>query len=81
MLRIAVSEAILDESQVIAPIGEIEAAGVAQHVRVDRRQPGPFGGHGDEIIHGLARAGPLALRHEEPGQRIRAESQIALMAR
>jgi hypothetical protein len=29
----------------------------------------------------LARAGPLALRHEEPGQRIRAESQIALMAR
>src|SRR5271170_8505932 len=50
---------------------------MAQHVRVDRRQPGPSRGHGDEIIYGLARERLLALRHEEPGQRIRASGKIA----
>ena len=37
---------------------------MAQHVRVDGRQRGPSRGHGDEIIHGLAREGLLALRHD-----------------
>ncbi len=77
VLGIAVSEVILDEPQIVASVGEVEAAGVAQHVRVDRRQPGPFRGHGDEIIHGLARERLRALRHEEPGQRIRADGQIS----
>jgi hypothetical protein len=57
--------------------GEVEAAGVAQHVRVDRRQLGPFRGHANEVVHGLPRERLLALRHKEPGQRIRPDSKIA----
>jgi hypothetical protein len=51
---------------------------VAQHVRVDVRQLCPFGGHGDEVVHGLACERLLALRDEEPGQRIRPDCKIAL---
>ena len=68
VLRITVSQVILDEPQIVAAIGEIEAARMAQHVRMDGRQFGPSGGHGDEIIHGLAGERLLALRHKKPGQ-------------
>ncbi len=47
-------------------------------MRVDRRQLGPFRGHGDEVVHGLACERLLALRDEGPGQRIRPDSKIAL---
>jgi len=50
---------------------------MAQHVRVDGRQSGPPRGHGDEIIDRLARERLLPLRHEEPGQRIPADGEIA----
>lgn len=50
---------------------------MAQHVRVDGRQLGPSCGRRDEIIHGLAGERLLALRHEEPGQRIRAGGKVA----
>jgi len=47
-------------------------------VRVHGRQRGPFRGHGDEVVHGLARERLPALRDEEPGQRIRSDAKIAL---
>jgi hypothetical protein len=38
--RVAVAEVVLDQAQVVAPVGQLEAAGVAHHVRVDgRRSP------------------------------------------
>ena len=37
MSGIAVAKLILDQPEIIAPIRESEAAGVAQHVRIDRR--------------------------------------------
>jgi hypothetical protein len=36
VLGIAVAEVVLDEPQIVAAVGEGEAARVAQHVRVDR---------------------------------------------
>ena len=47
-------------------------------VRVDARQRGPFRCHGDQVVHGLACERLLALRNEEPGQRILPDSKIAL---
>ena len=38
VLGMAVAEIVLDQAKIIASVGEREAAGVAQHVRVDRRQ-------------------------------------------
>ena len=37
MLWVSVPEVILDQAEVVATVGEVEAARVAQHVRVDRR--------------------------------------------
>jgi len=46
---------ILDQGQVVAAVGEREAAGVPQHVRMYWRQPGTRRRLGDEIVHRLTR--------------------------
>jgi hypothetical protein len=46
---------ILDQAQVVAAVGEREAAGVPQHVRMCWRQPDMRGRLGDEIVHRLTR--------------------------
>jgi hypothetical protein len=48
--RVAMAEVILNEVQVVAFVGEGESARMTEHVRVDRRQPGAFGGGGNEIV-------------------------------
>jgi hypothetical protein len=62
-----VSQVILDEPQIVAAIGKVEAARMAQHVWVDRWQLGPSRGHADQIIHGLAGERLLALRQKSQG--------------
>ena len=47
VLRIPVAKIVVDEPQIVAAIGEIEATGMAQHVRPDRRQAGPRRGTGN----------------------------------
>ena len=44
---ITMTQIILDETQIVAPVGEIIAARMAQHVRPDRRKAGTgrSGGH------------------------------------
>ena len=37
VLNVAVTEVVLNETQVVTAIGEIEATGVPQHMRPDRR--------------------------------------------
>jgi hypothetical protein len=37
VLRVSVSEVILDQAKIVTAVGEVEAARVAQHVRMDRR--------------------------------------------
>ena len=55
---VAVAEVVLDQMQVITLVGEVEAAGMAQHVWMDRRQASACGSRNDQIIHRL------------PGQRL-----------
>jgi len=40
---VAVAEVVLDQMQVITLVGEVEAAGMAQHVWMDRRQASACG--------------------------------------
>jgi hypothetical protein len=40
MSGIAVAKVILDQPEIVPPIRESEAAGVPEHVRMDRRQSG-----------------------------------------
>src|SRR5215217_1272424 len=50
VLGLAVAEIVLDQPQVVALVREIEAAGVAEHVRADRRQPGACHGSASERV-------------------------------
>ncbi len=58
---VAVAEVALDQPQVITLVGEVEAAGMAQHVWVDRRQASACGSRSDQIIHRLPGQRRLAL--------------------
>lgn len=51
-------EAILDQLQIIPTIGQGEAVGMPQHMRVDRAETRAFSGCTDDVIHRL------------PGQRL-----------
>lgn len=67
MHDVLVAEIILDETGVIAAIGEIIARGMAQHVRMDMEaQLGAQTTLLDEIIHGLPCHG-AAFTEEEIG--------------
>ena len=50
-------EIILDQPEIVASIGEVKAARVLQHVRVDGRQLSALRGHGDEVVRGLRVSG------------------------
>ena len=50
VLGIGMPKVILDQAQVVAAVGEREAAGVPQHVRMYWQQPGPRGRLGDETM-------------------------------
>lgn len=65
---IAVSEVILDQPQVVAAIGQGEAAGVPQHVRMDGTEPGTFSGCADDVVHRLPCQWLPAFGDEQPGQ-------------
>src|SRR3954447_5710278 len=73
---IAVAEVVLDETQVVPLVGQREAAGMAQRVRVDVGEGGARRRHRDEIIHRLARHRLAPLGDEQPGQCVRAGSEI-----
>ena len=68
---LAMAEIVLDQAQVVAPVGEIVATGMAQRVRVDVAETGAPGGGGDEIVHRLPGQGLASLGEEQPGQAIR----------
>ena len=74
---IAVAEVVLDETQVVPLVGEREAAGMAQRVRVDASEAGARRRRGDEIVHRLARHRLAPLGDEQPGQCVRAGGEIA----
>lgn len=66
---IAVTEIVLDQSQVVAFVGEREAARVPQCVRMDIRKAGTPGRRSDQIIDGLTGEPPQGVglgKHAEP---------------
>src|SRR6478672_4954912 len=74
---IAVAEVVLDEAQVVPLVGEREAAGMAQRVRVHTQQTGTLGRRGDQVIDRLPSHGLTALGDEQPGQRVGTGSKVA----
>ena len=54
MLRVTMPEIILNEAQIVAAIGEIETAGMPQHMRPDGGQSGAARGAGNQVIEGRA---------------------------
>lgn len=66
--RVAVAEVILDQPQVVAAVGQREAAGVTQHVRPDPAEPGALADAAKQVVHGLAGQRMAAFRDEQPRQ-------------
>jgi hypothetical protein len=60
---------ILGRAKVHALVGQIIAAGMAQHVRVRVPEPSPLPGGLDDVIDRLPRHLVAALRHEQPRER------------
>jgi hypothetical protein len=55
VLGIPMPKVILDQPQVVAAVGQREAAGMSKHVRMDGRQAGTSGCLGEQIVHRLTR--------------------------
>src|SRR3954471_11415939 len=77
VLGIAVAEVVLDQTQVVALVGEVVAAGVPERVWVDVRQTGAPGGEADKVANGLPGKRLAALRQEQPGQVAPAHGEVA----
>ena len=71
MSGVAVAKVILDQPEIVAPIRESEAAGVPEHVRMDRRQSGSLRRGRDQVIDGLTGERLAAFGYEEPGEPVR----------
>src|SRR5919199_6929389 len=78
VLGVAMTQVVLDEAQIVALVGKVEAAGMAQHMRMDGAEPRPLGGRADQVVHRLARERLAALGDEQPWQPIRPRGEIAL---
>src|SRR5215203_5069137 len=78
VLGVAMAQVVLDEAQIAALVGKVEAARVAQHMRMDGAEPRPLGCRADEVVHRLARERLAALGDEQPRQPIRPRGEIAL---
>ena len=68
VLGIAVAQIVLHGPQVRALVGQIVAAGVAEHVRPDPPELRGLASDPHDIIHGLAGELCLPLGHEQPRQ-------------
>jgi hypothetical protein len=75
---VAVAEVILDQTEIVAPVGESEAAGVPEHVGMDVGQPGADRRDGDQIVDGLAGERLVPLGREQPRQPVGAGSEIGV---
>lgn len=69
------AQIILDQPQIVAAIGEREAAGMAQHVGIDMAETGMIAGGRYDIVDSLPGQRLLPLRDEEPGQPVLALSK------
>ena len=68
VLGIAVAEVVLHGPEVRAPVGQVVAAGMAQHVRPDPAELRLLAGQAHDVADGLAGQLGLTLGQEQPGQ-------------
>src|SRR3954462_3613746 len=61
VLGVAMAQVVLDEPQIVALVGQIDAARVAHHMRMEGAEPRPLGGRVDQVVHRLARERLTAL--------------------
>src|SRR3982750_1676901 len=78
VLGVAMAQVVLDKTQIVALVGQIEATRVAQHMRMDGPEPRPLGGRADKVVHRLAGERLATLRDEQPRQPIPPRREIAL---
>src|SRR3954471_3931511 len=78
VLGVAMAQVVLDEAQIVALVGKVEATRVAQHMRMHGAEPRAPGRCADQVIHRLARERLTALGDEQPEQAIRPRCKIAL---
>jgi hypothetical protein len=78
MLRVTVTEVILDEAQIVAAIGEIKAARVAQHMGPDGWQASARRSAGNQVIHGLPGERLPAFGDEQPRKFVGARGEVPL---
>jgi hypothetical protein len=69
---------ILDQAQFVAAVGEREAAGVPQHVRIMWAAPGTRGRLRDEIVHRLTRERLPTFGNEQPREHVGAARHVSL---
>ena len=78
VLGIAVTQVVLHCAQVGALIGQVVAAGMAEHVRPDAPELCGLASDPHDIIDGLAGELCLPLGHEQPGQIVFPGGEVAL---
>lgn len=77
MSGVAVTKVILDQPEIVAPIRQGEAAGVPEHVRMDRRQSGMPCRRRDQVIDRLPDECLAAFGYEQPGESVQTGGQVA----
>ena len=72
------AEVVLHGAQVGTPVGQVEAAGVPEHVGMHVLEAGALGCRPNQVVDGLPRQGLAALGDEQPRQLVRACGKLAL---
>src|ERR1700682_3391086 len=78
MSGVALAQLLLDKPEIVAPIRQGEAARVAQHVWMDRRQSGTPRRGRDQVVDRLTGECLATFGYEQPGESVQTGGQMAL---
>src|SRR5262245_46415053 len=78
VLGIAMAEVVLHGPEVCTPVGQVVAAGMAQHVRPDAAELSVLAGKPYNVVHRLPGHLGLPFGQEQPGQIVFPDGKVAL---
>ncbi len=81
VLRVAMTEPVLDKAEVLPLVGQRIPAGVTEHVRVDISETRPSAGGGDHVIDRPANHLTATLGDEQPRELVLSGRQVRFKAR